>query len=66
MDDYIHGRQGALWMITSMDATEGGEQQHALSRSLATYVLDIALYFRIVASLSWSSSKPPAHANEKS
>ena len=53
-------------MITSMDATEGGEQQHALSRSLATYVLDIALYFRIVASLSWSSSKPPAHANEKS
>ena len=38
MDDYIHGRQGALWMITSMDATEGGEQQHELSRSLATYV----------------------------
>ena len=30
---------------------------------MATYVLHIALYFRIV---DWSSSKPPAHANEES
>jgi phage tail tube protein FII len=26
MDDFIHGRQGALWMTSSMDAIEGGKQ----------------------------------------
>ena len=26
IDDFIHGRQGALWMTSSMDATEGGKQ----------------------------------------
>ena len=26
IDDSIHGLQGALWMTSSMDATEGGEQ----------------------------------------
>ena len=28
MDDFTHGRQGALWMISSMDATEEGEQNN--------------------------------------
>ena len=27
IDDCIHGRQGALWMTSSMDATEGGKQK---------------------------------------
>jgi hypothetical protein len=27
IDDFIHGRQGALWMTSSMDATEGGKQK---------------------------------------
>jgi hypothetical protein len=26
IDDFIHGFQGALWMTSSMDATEEGEQ----------------------------------------
>ena len=26
IDDFIHGRQGALWMTSSMDATEEGKQ----------------------------------------
>ena len=34
--------------------------------NVAPYVLQVALYFRIVVSLSCSSSKPPAHANDKS
>jgi hypothetical protein len=25
IDDFIHGRQGALWMTSSMDTTEGGK-----------------------------------------
>jgi hypothetical protein len=28
IDDFIHGRQGALWMISSMGATAEGEQSH--------------------------------------
>jgi hypothetical protein len=27
IDGFIHGRQGALWMTSSMDATEGGKQK---------------------------------------
>jgi hypothetical protein len=27
IDDSIHGLQGALWMTSSMDATEGGKQK---------------------------------------
>ena len=27
IDDFIHGHQGALWMTSSMDATEGGKQK---------------------------------------
>jgi hypothetical protein len=27
IDDFIHGRQGALWMTPSMDATEAGKQK---------------------------------------
>jgi len=26
IDDFIHGRQGALWMTSSMDATEEGKR----------------------------------------
>jgi hypothetical protein len=27
IDAFIHGHQGALWMTSSMDATEGGKQK---------------------------------------
>jgi hypothetical protein len=27
IDDFIHGREGALWMNSSMDATEGRKQK---------------------------------------
>ena len=37
-----------------------------LTRSLETYFLHIALYFWICASLTWSSSKPQAHATKES
>ena len=50
IDDFIHGRQGALWMTSSMDATEGGKQ---------------SVLVLVTWSSSKAKSKLWAHANEK-
>ena len=52
IDDFIHGRQGALWMTSSMDATEGGE-------------LEQRVLVLVTWSSSKAKSKLWAHANEK-
>ena len=54
MDDIIHGRQGALWMITSMDATEGGEQ----TRSTAECAWYLAANFAAKPSGLINGSRP--------
>ena len=56
MDDFTHGRQGALWMISSMDATEEGEQNNLKQNNSMNHQMGLKLTLEI--SKAENSSMP--------